>query len=290
MTWHLPVVASLAAAMILATACGAGGPAATKAGRLPAAHHVHALRAADDGRLLLGLHGGLWRSEDAGTSWQQAGLDGQDAMAIGSAPDVAGPLLIGGHGLLARAEDPTGQFTLLQPPELGSLDVHALAQAPSDPVTAYALVVDAGLFRTTDGGQAWQQVAPVGRDFGPDVTGLAVAPTDPDTLLLAGGRTGLLRSADGGASFHRAVEAGAFAVAYVGDRGEQAVAITHRGIEVSHDGGRTWTVATPHGTLPGQPAALAATSQGSIWILTEEPRTLQRSTDDGHSWQEVARA
>lgn len=147
MSWHLPAVASLAAAMILATACGAGGPAATKPGRLPAAHHVHALRAADEGRLLLGLHGGLWRSEDAGTSWQQAGLDGQDAMAIGSAPDVAGPLLIGGHGLLARAEDPTGQ-----------------------------------------------------------------------------------------------------------------------------------------------PAALAATSQGRIWIVTEEPRTLQRSTDDGHSWQEVARA
>lgn len=285
-----PILAAAAAAALLAAACGGDEPAVTEAGRLPASHHVHALRAGGGGTLLLGLHGALWRSTDGGSRWRRAGLEGRDAMAIGIGPDSDGPVLVGGHEVLARAEDPTGEFVSLQPPELGSLDVHALAQAPSQPTTAYAFVVDAGLFRTTDGGDTWEQVAPVGRDFGPDTTGLAVDPTDPETLLLAGGQTGLLRSTDGGSSFQRVIDAGALAVAYVGDRAEQVVAVTQRGIEVSEDGGRTWAVATEHGVLPGQPAALAAGDEGTVWIVTEEPRTLQRSTDGGSSWEEVARA
>ncbi len=276
--------------VLLLAACGGGEPEVTEAGTLPASHHVHALRAADDGTLLLGLHGALWRSTDGGTTWQQAGLEGHDAMAIGIGPDTDGPILIGGHGVLARADDPTGDFTTLSPSELGEIDVHALAQAPSQPTTAYAFEVAQGLFRSDDGGDTWQLVAPIGKDFGPGVTALAVHPTDPDTLLLGGGDSGLLHSTDGGASSEQVIDAGTFAVAWFGGDADRVVAITEQGIETSEDAGRTWQTVTEHGTLPGQLAALAADGQGAIWVVTEEPRTLQRSTDGGDTWQEVARA
>ncbi|MDP9022264.1 MAG: hypothetical protein M3N57_06085, partial [Actinomycetota bacterium] len=245
MTQRAAIVALVAglAAVAISTGC-AGDDERTAVGRLPPSHHVHALRAADDGTLLLGLHGALWRSNDAGLTWEEAGLEGEDAMAIGIDPGTDGPLLVAGHGLLARAPRPTAPFESLRPDELGSLDIHALAQAPSEPTTAYAFVVDAGLFITDDAGDSWTQVAPVGDEFGPDITGMAVDPADPDTLLMAGGRTGVVRSADGGRTFTRVVGAGAFSVAYVGDGSDQAVAVTQRGIETSQDGGRTWQVVT----------------------------------------------
>lgn len=284
-------VALLAAGAVVLAACGGGGvPDSTGAGALPGAGHVHALRAADEGVLLLGLHGGLWRSTDGGGTWGQAGLQGQDAMAIGIDPDTDGPILIGGHGVLARADEPTGGFTSLSPPALGGLDVHALAQAPSQPDTAYAFEVSQGLFRTDGGGDSWQLAAPVGRDFGSNVSALAVHPTDPDTLLLGGGNSGLLRSTDGGASFQPVLDVGAGAVAWFGDDPARVAAITARGIEVSEDAGSSWQTVSGHGAVPGRPAALATAGQDTIWVVTEQPRTLQRSTDGGETWQEVARA
>ncbi|HEX2027242.1 MAG TPA: hypothetical protein VHF25_04505 [Nitriliruptorales bacterium] len=276
--------------MLVLGACGGGQPDTTEPATLPASHHVHALRAADDGTLLLGLHGALWRSTDGGSTWRHAGLEGHDAMAIGIGPDADGPILIGGHGMLARADDPTADFTPLSPPELGERDVHALAQTPSQPTTAYAFEVTQGLFRTDDGGDSWQLVAPVGRDFGPGVAALAVHPTDTDTLVIGSGASGLLRSTDGGATFQPVIVVGTFAVAWFGDDADRLVAATERGIETSDDAGQTWQVVTEHGTLPGQLAALAADRQGDIWVVTEKPRTLQRSSDGGTTWEQIAGA
>lgn len=284
-------VVLLAVGAVVLAACGGGGaPDSTGAGTMPAGDHVHALRAADEGVLLLGLHGGLWRSSDGGDTWRQAGLEGQDAMAIGIGPGADGPVLIGGHGMLARAEDPTGDFTSLSPPALGGLDVHALAQAPSRPDTAYVFEVGQGLFRTDDGGDSWRLAAAVGRDFGSDVSALAVHPADPDILLLGGGDSGLLRSTDAGAGFRQVLPVGVLAVAWFGDDAARVAAITARGIEVSEDAGSSWQTVTGHGTLPGRPAALAAAGRDTIWVVTEQPRTLQRSTDGGETWQEAARA
>ncbi len=43
---------------------------------MPPGDHVHALQEVADGSLLLGLHGALYRSQDAGSSWELAGLEG----------------------------------------------------------------------------------------------------------------------------------------------------------------------------------------------------------------------
>lgn len=275
-----------ALALLLLSACVGRGNA-TEEGRLPASDHVHALSAAGN-VLVLGLHGSLWRSEDAGRTWRLMGMKGQDAMSIGAPPDSDGPLLVGGHGVLARRLPGSTTFESLSPPELGSLDIHALAQAPSEPSIAYAFNVVDGIFASSDGGDSWELRARTGQQLGADITGLAVDPTNPQVVLASGVRSGILRSSDGARTFtHVSGIEGTAALGYL--PGQRVVALVARGIQVSDDGGHKWRAMNGLGKTPGEPVTLAA-SEGTLWVVTEAPRTLQRSDDEGRTWQEVARA
>ncbi len=276
-----------ALALLLLSACAVRQGRATEEGRLPASDHVHALRAAGD-VLVLGLHGSLWQSEDGGRTWRQMGLKGQDAMSIGAPPDSDGPLLVGGHGVLARRLPGSTTFENLSPPELGSLDIHALAQAPSEPSIAYAFNVADGIFASSDGGDSWELRARTGQQFGADITGLAVDPHNPQVVLASGVRSGILRSSDGARTFVKVsgLENTA-ALAFL--PGQRAVALLARGVQLSYDGGLTWRAVNGLAAVPGEPVTMTA-SDASIWVVTEGPRTLQRSGDEGRTWQEVARA
>ena len=266
---------------LLAGACS--GKSAPETGFLPSSDHLHALRAADDGSLLLGLHGALWRSDD-GSTWEQLGLAGQDAMALGVATDDE-PLLVGGHDVLARSSDGGQSFQMLTP-ELPSLDVHALAQAPNDPSVVYAFIVGAGLNRSDDAGDTWAPTAVAGERLPGDVAAMAVDPNDPDVVLVGSGSGGVFRSVDGAVSFRRASEWGTVGLAFAADG--TVLAATARGVDVSDDGGENWEPSAPAEALDGQPLAVAIGPDGDQWVVTEQPRVLYRSTDDG--FNEVARA
>ncbi|MBW3619020.1 MAG: hypothetical protein KY461_02140 [Actinobacteria bacterium] len=280
--------------VVAASACGPGGdgtsPADTgtgeAAGGLPSSDHVHALRATDDGELLLGLHGALWRSPD-GREWEQLGLEGQDAMALGVAKDGE-PLLVGGHDVLVRSTDGGETFEALSPEQLPSLDVHALAQAPSDPSIVYAYVVGAGVFRSDDAGDSWEPATPVGDALPGDLSAMAVDPNDPDVVLVGSGSQGVFRSDDGGRTFSRTTDYGTIGLGFAEDG--TVAAATYRGVDVSDDGGESWENAAPAGDFDGQPFAVAIGDDGAIWVMTEEPRVLFRSTDGGAAFEEVARA
>lgn len=274
-----------AVALVVAAACSSGTSGPVE-GALPASDHVHALRTTDDGGLLLGLHGALWRSDD-GTSWEVAGLEGQDAMALGVA-QPGEPLLVGGHDVLARSTDDGATFEPLSP-QLPSLDIHALAQAPSAPQTVYAFVVGAGLHVSTDAGDSWEPLARVDREIPGDLGAMAVDLEDPDIVLVGSPSLGVLRSADGGASFE-AVHAAPTASLASG-AGGTVVAVTGQGVDVSDDGGVTWRNVAAASAFEGQPLATALGPEGeTLWLVTEEPRVLLRSQDLGQTWDEVARA
>lgn len=270
-------------------ACSADDPQADGAGGaadgLPSSDHVHALRVTEQGGLLLGLHGALWRSPD-GTSWEQLGLEGRDAMAVGVAAEGA-PLLVGGHDVLVRSTDGGESFEDLSP-ELPSRDIHALAQAPSDPRIVYAYVVGAGIYRSADAGDTWQAAATVGEALPGDLAAMAVDPRDPDVVLLGSSGHGVFRSTDGAESFSRSTDRGTIGLGFAADG--TAVAATVQGIDLSRDGGRSWENAAAVEEFDGQPFAVALSDEGVIWVMTEQPRVLLRSTDGGDSFEEVARA
>jgi hypothetical protein len=93
-----------------------------------------------------------------------------------------------------------------------------LAPSADDPDTVLAGVEDAALFRSTDGGESWTELAGLrthasGRSWAPGAGGLCLHtiladPGDPDRLLVAISAAGVFASDDGGLTWE-AVEPGA---------------------------------------------------------------------------------
>jgi hypothetical protein len=83
--------------------------------------------------------------------------------------------------------------------------------APGDPDTVYAGVEDAGLFKTTDGGQTWAELPGLrrhetGSEWHPGAGGLCLHtilldPTNPARIFVAISAAGAFRSDDGGATW-----------------------------------------------------------------------------------------
>lgn len=283
MRFRQPLIAAVA---VVLSGCSSAGSGDATEGGLPASGHVHALRATDEGGLLLGLHGALWRSPD-GAEWEQLGLEGQDAMALGVAVEGQ-PLLVGGHEVLARSTDGGRSFEMLAPSELPSLDIHALAQAPGEPSTVYAYVVGSGIYRSADAGDSWGPAAPVGDQLPGDLAAMAVDPDDPQVVLVGSGGHGLFRSTDGAASFTQTTDWGTLGLAFGLDG--TVLAATYRGVDVSSDGGQSWDNAAATDEFDGQPLAVAVGPDGTWWVMTEKPRVLYRSDRGDGSFDEVARA
>lgn len=268
------------ALIVALAACGGGG-----ANGMPAGDHVHSLGATPDGGLLLGLHGGLFASQD-GVAWDLVGLDGEDAMVIASA--AGEPVFVAGHDVLYRSDDGGETFSPLDPVDLPGLDIHGFAQAPTDGQAVYAYVVGHGLFASGDGGETWEQRASI--DSMPaGVFGLAVVGSGDQTVVMVGPESGAVRSEDGGRTFESVYDVPAGAVVIDRSAPDDVWVLTAGGLARSEDAGRSWeTVSTLEG-VTGQPAALAV-DQGRIWMVTEQPRALYRSDDVGVSWDRVAGA
>jgi photosystem II stability/assembly factor-like uncharacterized protein len=262
----------------LLAGCGGGGGTAG----LPSGDHVHSLGVTSDGDLLLGLHGGLYRSGD-GVTWELAGLQGEDAMVIASVADQ--PVFVAGHDVLYRSDDFGESFTPLQPPDLPGLDIHAFAQSPTDGRSVYAYVVGHGLYFSGDAGDTWEQRASMGQ-LPQDLFGMAVAGGGSETLVMVGTESGILRSEDGGRSLSRVAEVPAWAVTVEPMDPQVVWTLTAAGLMRSGDGGGTWETASTLPEVEGRPVALAV-GDDAMWLVTEEPRALYRSLDSGDSWERV---
>src|SRR5207244_2333838 len=83
-----------------------------------------------------------------------------------------------------------------------------LEPSPTNPVTVYAGVEDAGLFRSTDGGQNWQELAGLrghgtGPKWQPGAGGMCLHtvildPSNPQRIYIAISAAGAFRTDDGG--------------------------------------------------------------------------------------------
>lgn len=86
-----------------------------------------------------------------------------------------------------------------------------LEPSPTDPDTVYAGVEDAALFKTTDGGQSWHELAGLrqhesGPKWQPGAGGMCLHtilldPSNPDRIFIAISAAGSFRSDDGGKSW-----------------------------------------------------------------------------------------
>jgi hypothetical protein len=168
-------------------------------------------------------------------------------------------------------------------PGLGGARIWSVAFNPALPATALA-ATDAGVYRTTDGGQTWRSTSVHGIRVW--VVGFDVRPAHTAFAGLAGG--GVQRSDDGGATW-RDVSAG------LPDRNVRALAFglgglavgTSNGVAVSVDGS-TWRAAGLDGYDVSAVAVAANSPQFTLVAGTDGGSTggfLFRNPGPGPSWE-----
>jgi photosystem II stability/assembly factor-like uncharacterized protein len=241
-------------------------------------------------RLYFGaVNGGVWRTDDAGRTWQPI-FDDVNVGSIGAiavAPSASNVIYVG-----------TGE-----------------ADMRSD------IAQGIGMFRSADGGKSW---AAIGLVDSQQIGQILVDPRNPNLVLVAAlghpygpnAERGVLRTADGGKHWTKALykdaDTGAIDLAF--EPGNPAVVYaalwqTRRppwnayppsngpgsGLYKSSDGGRTWRHLTGHG-LPDQPARIGlATSPARphrIYALIDSPVEgqggLYRSDNSGATWRKIS--
>ena len=226
--------------------------------------------------------GGLWKTENAGTTWKPV-FDEQPSYSIGTvALDPSNPEVVWvgtgenvsgrhvgwGDGVY-RSRDGGASWQ-----RMGLAGSQHIGRILIDPRDSRVVLVAAegplwngggerGVYRTEDGGESWTLVLDAGPDTG--ATDLEFAPDDPDTVYAAtyqrrrhiwsflggGPGSGIHRSEDNGRTFRRVTRG-----LPQGDVGKIGLAVT-----------------------PADPRLLYATVEAD-----EEERGFYRSADRGESW------
>lgn len=251
---------------------------------------------------------GIYKSTDAGRTWTHLGLrDAQQVPRIAIDPRDPDRLFVAvlGHPYgpsttrgIYRSTDGGRSFerVLYRDENTGGADV---VIDPVDPNTLYAVLWEArqgpwenaawsggnsGLFRSTDGGTTWTQLAgglPTTAD-GLGRIGIGIAPSDPRVIYVtatAGAKSGVYRSADAGATWTRVTtdariygRGDDFAALTVDPRDPNTVYSMNVVAWKSTDGGRTWAA------FRGAPGG---DDYQRLWINPRQPETMLLVADQG---------
>jgi photosystem II stability/assembly factor-like uncharacterized protein len=251
---------------------------------------------------------GMYKSTDAGRTWQHLGLrDGQQIAAILVDPHDPNRLFVAvlGHPYGPNAErgvfrstdgGKTFEKVLYKDENTGAI---ALAFDPTDAKTVYAVLWAArqgpwengawqgpgsGLFKSRDGGSTWSPLTkglPTTAE-GLGRIGIAVAPSDPKRLFAmvdAPGRGGVYRSDDAGESWKRVHSAqrvwgrgSDFAEVKVDPKNKDIVYVANTSAYRSSDGGQTFMA------FKGAPGG---DDYHTVWINPDDPQIILLASDQG---------
>lgn len=274
----------------------------THATRIPGAEHVHALTFDAKGNLLLGAHGGLFKSSDGGKTWAKVETKGSvnsdDFMSLVPDPRDRNTLFAAGHDLgVVKSTD--GGITWMRADEgIRGTDVHGLAINQRNPDSLFAYSVGNGAFKSTDGGASWKRMDDGPENPGVRSFGYAAVQTSMDRsmgwdnwgLLLAGTSDGLFQSFSCFCGWTKTTEEftnmTVYTLATLHADPNVLYAGTTNGAWKSIDVGKTWV------PLPGiegaKITALAINPENAgELVASSEEGVISKSTDVGGSWQQV---
>jgi photosystem II stability/assembly factor-like uncharacterized protein len=249
---------------------------------------------------------GVYRSRDAGHTWQAVGLnDTQQIGRIVVDPNNANVLLVAALGHPYGASATRGvyrssdggahwQRTLYKNDDTGAID---LAVTPGHPEVVFASLwqtrrppwnvyppssgPDGGLYKSTDGGITWRALEDSGLPAHPGRIGLAISPSQPQRVFALVDATdgGLYRSDDGGVKWRR-VSADPriwrrgwyFGSVTIDPTNAEAVYICNTALYRSLDGGTTFE------PIKGAPGG---DDYHQLWIDPNEPQRRILGVDQG---------
>jgi photosystem II stability/assembly factor-like uncharacterized protein len=233
-------------------------------------------------RVLAVANGLLFRSGDAGQSWQPVLIEGR-GLSVSSldrartSPDI---LFVSGVDGVYRSAD--GGATWEWRGIAGWSVINQVAVHPTRPETVYAHNGDHA-FRSNDGGENWEEIHGPWRPGAPVVT-LALDPSMPDLLYVGVFfDAGIYRSFDGGGHWNQVGLGLADATALLFDSNVPGVAYAlGRGrVFKSIDRGNLWFAISP-ANVQTQAAALDPTESSVLYIGTLNG--VLKTTDSGVSW------
>ena len=143
--------------------------------------------------------GGVYRSADAGHTWQLIGLEGLVVRAIAEAPSNPDILVAGATDGVYRSEDSGKHWARISPEKHEDLrNFDSIAIDPHDPNTIYAGTYHLP-WKTVDGGKNW---APVHQGMVDDSDVMSIMIDQSDSShVFASACSGIYHSPDGGANW-----------------------------------------------------------------------------------------
>jgi len=231
----------------------------------------------------LGQSGGVYRSEDAGRTWNLLGLPDEAVRALEFAPGQPDVLIAGTRSGVFRSRDAGMNWERISPAgdaELKNLD--SIAVDPGD-----ANIIYAGTYhlpwKTSDGGKTWKSIA-AGLIDDSDIMSLRVDATRPSRLYLSA-CSGIYRSENQGGVWTKLQ-----GIPYAARRTHQIVqdplhpdalyAATTEGLWVTGDAGENWKRTTPKdwvvtgvvilSGIGGEPGRVVLGTEGQGVLVSED--------------------
>lgn len=235
-----------------------------------------------------GAGGGVFRSDDGGTSWRPSGLQGEAVRALEFAPSQPETLVAGTRSGVFRSTDAGQTWERISPvndPELRNVD--SIAMDPGAPAVIYAGTYHLP-WKTTDGGKTWRPVA-AGLIDDSDIMSMRVDATNPARLYLSA-CSGIYRSDNRGAAWTKLQ-----GIPYAARRTQAIVqdpqnpqtlyAATTEGLWVTRDAGESWERTTPMEWVVNAVVVLRAQGGAAARVLIgTEAQGVLASEDSGRTF------
>jgi photosystem II stability/assembly factor-like uncharacterized protein len=247
----------------------------------------------NSGALYANTEAGLFRTSDAGATWQPLGrgANAPDGVVVTDPRNANTVYGIGSDGVVKSLDG--GRTWAEADKGVVSTSIPSLALAPGSANVLYAGSYGK-IFKSTDGGRTWQAERGLGTS---DIDTLAFDPANSHILYAAASwNGGLFKSIDAGAHWYRvrtpfpsrgvhalAIDPGDSRTIYVADCGGACSGGT---LQKTVNGGSTWQAVTG---VPYAVQTIAIDPQHTSTVFAGTTRgDVFRSTDAGRTWRQVA--
>jgi len=258
----------------------------------------------DEGETIFaGTDRGLFKSTNSGADWIAlevfSDLETQPVCrAITIDPWIPLQIYIGmdNYGL-ARSSDGGKTWNLcnsgLPPAQLVKSHVFNIDVHPARPDYLCATISSIGVVKSTDAGNSWVSLTETFKAGGTLATRVIFHPSDPNVICFGTARGDIYKTEDGGASWKltRQGSGGAPVQSFAIDpkNPEVVYAGTDIGVLVSHDFGTGWREFTDGLPHIATTVIVSPDSAGMCVYAFGQGIGIQRSTDDGATWEKADR-